>query len=433
MKAEKNSLEKEILETVTEGYLQSNDFNGISLANLRRKFSKNDDDLSIALRRLVIEEQVGIIVGEVNPAIIRLGILEPSKQLELLKEEGDQYAYVYPTEKHLSTVVPKDLYLDRPFTRLLALGKPQLHHISFELSILETYKNDPRYTYSSNDISGWISISDEYYDDDKTQEKDKTHLQGFGFSYDENMNRAVAVCLRYLSAMSPEHQQRWNTYRVSDDYQLHPVYFKQKIIGEWTSGISVFDAFLEEVFQINDICKFIEKPNLFNEDFGSIISRGPRPRKLRGFGFLLRPTSKEFNDFMLALDQLISDNINKKHFFPEISEYPDYLDYIDENKSNEPGTLKLLDIWTRNHFSGWEPKAIDGMINTFKRIRKDRQLPAHKLDDAVFDQAYVRKQRDLIIDAWKAVRLLRRMYSEDTFAAGYKPRFQYNPKEVLIY
>ena len=60
----------------------------------------------------------------------------------------------YPSSQQLKKIVNTTAYSDRPFTLRLALGEPQLCYESFDLSILEFYRNDPRYYYQHDDISG---------------------------------------------------------------------------------------------------------------------------------------------------------------------------------------------------------------------------------------------------------------------------------------
>jgi glutaredoxin 3 len=48
-------------------------------------------------------------------------------------------------------------YADRPYTRELALGEAQLDLRSFDLQVLEAYRNDPRYTCPDVDSSICIS------------------------------------------------------------------------------------------------------------------------------------------------------------------------------------------------------------------------------------------------------------------------------------
>ncbi len=74
-------------------------------------------------------------------------------------------------------------YSDSPYSMELALGAGQLDYRSFDLSVLEIYRSDPRYHYDNNDISGWISVTDGH--SEEMRDSDKALLQTFGFSYTE--------------------------------------------------------------------------------------------------------------------------------------------------------------------------------------------------------------------------------------------------------
>ena len=65
--------------------------------------------------------------------------------------------------------------------------------------------------------------------------------------------------------------------------------------------MSIFRAFVEELKVINEMSVLIGKPHLFLNSYSD-----ERPKK---FGFLLRPTEVEFNNFMLLLDKMMSDNL----------------------------------------------------------------------------------------------------------------------------
>ncbi len=116
-------------------------------------------------------------------------------------------------------------FADRPYTKELALGEGQLAFRAFDLSILEIYRNDSRYYYVSNDVDGLISVTDEQDRSNEMRESDKALLQTFGFCYDENFSRAVAVFLRYLADLSPEHQQIWKSRELLGGYRIHPDYY----------------------------------------------------------------------------------------------------------------------------------------------------------------------------------------------------------------
>jgi len=228
-------------------------------------------------------------------------------------------------------------------------------------------------------------------------------LETFGFCHDEDMNRAVAVYVRYLADLSPEHQQMWKAKELEGDYTLHPDYYRNTIIGDWGERISVFDAFIEELQIINKMAQAMGREPLFRDDFAE-----ERPRE---FGFLVRPTLKEFNDFVHLLDKMISENINTDFFQNEVP-YEDEVVRRDGKVEVRPrGTLTILHRWIQKHYrtDDWEP--INEMIETFKEVRKKRQKPAHAIDQNVFDQDYFHKQRALMIRAYEAVRTLRLLFA----------------------
>jgi chorismate-pyruvate lyase len=55
--------------------------------------------------------------------------------------------------------------------------------------------------------------------------------------------------------------------------------------------------------------------------------------------------------------------------------------------------------------ANWEPW--DESIKAIREVRKLRQKPAHALNENLFDQSYFKKQRELIIKAYSAIRALR--------------------------
>ncbi len=57
------------------------------------------------------------------------------------------FIVLYPTPSVLKKIVRPRSYLGRPFSLMLACGCAQLEPRFFDLSVLETYRNDPRYYY----------------------------------------------------------------------------------------------------------------------------------------------------------------------------------------------------------------------------------------------------------------------------------------------
>jgi hypothetical protein len=284
-----------LLREITDAFLGSNDFNGIPIAALMSKLGLKWPVVKDHLIELVGEERVGVLFGDtdVNPHIIRFGFEPVEVQLEKLEGAGDlSRACVYPRPNHLREVVDPAVYHDRPYTLALMMGKPQLSYRAFDLSVLEVYRSDPRYRYETNDIGGSISVHDEYFESEHLLERDRVLLQTFGFAYDPQMRRAVAVFLRYLADLSPEHQQIWRARQLAGDFKLHPDYYRNSILGDWGERESIFSALLIELHVINKMAESMGRPPLFRKDFGPYAEK--RPRQL---AFLLRPTRAEFNAF----------------------------------------------------------------------------------------------------------------------------------------
>jgi len=397
-----------ILKIVTEHYLNSTDFNGISALNLTKLTKKPWGVLNTQILHLIQNDCIGLHFADVciNPHIKRIEFQEKEYQQKRAEQCDTTQTCIYPSANYLQSIVKEDLYRDKPYTRSLALGAPQLDFCSFDLSILEIYRNDPRYLYTTNSISGTISVRDEFYQSDNMQERDQVILQTFGFSYDNSMNRAVACFRRYLSRLSPEHQQIWKAKELSSDYKLHPVYFDQAIIGNFTVEISIFMAFAAEIRIINEMSVLMGRPHLFKNDYGRYGD------KLHpNFTFLVRPTLNEYNNFVSLMDKMLSDNINVKFFKNEIFVADQITMSNGKVKNQSKGTLTILNEWMRFFFQTDNWSQWDESISALRDVRKQRQKPAHAIESDVFDQEYFKRQRELIINTYKALRTIRLIFA----------------------
>jgi len=395
-----------LLEKITTKYLGSRDFNGLPLSSY-----KSEKENIIALVR---EGKIEINFGDRhhNPHIRALELDDKDAQILKIESMGFEYACAYPTKEHLKKVVNVDEFKDRPFTLKIALGEPQLNYAVFDLSVLESYINDPRYIYSIDDIQGFISVSDEYDQSSQMKPSDKIVLQSFGFCYEKNtMNRAVAVFYRYLADLTPEHQQIWDFKVLTGDYFLHPDYARSSG-GDFYERVSIFVAFIEELHTINEFSKLMGRPTLFHESY-----RDNRPRD---FGFLIRPTLKEFNSFVLLLDKMISENINKDFFQQEVPYETEMKRVDDKIIVQKKGTIVLLKEWLDKMIFLKDPEPAEKMIQTFQKIRRMRMKPAHKVDEDKFEQEYFKKQRELMIEAYSAIRTLRLIFANHPKTRAYK-------------
>lgn len=397
--------EGEILNRISAFYLSSPDFNGLPIEKIVEEFHFKKSELNNILTSLILEDKISLNFQE-NPHIKQLRDQPKEKQIERLKSSNLTNICAYPSQSHLKKIVDPTRYQGKPFTLKLALGAPQLSFESFDLSVLEFYKNEPRYHFFNNGISGRITVKSEHDESETMLPRDEIVLESFGFSYDSEFNRAVAVFIRYLSRLSAEHQQIWNAKIVKGDYKLHPTYYKSMILGEWLDDVSIFTAFVEELHTINEMCRLMGRPPLFKNDFRDQI-----PRE---FCFLVRPTLKEFSDFVLMLDKVISENINLDFFRGDVK-----FEREEQRKDGSivivpKGSITILEEWLKLYFRPKDDLAnneIHGIFKTFRHIRKLRQRPAHTIESNTFDRSYFKQQKELMVRAHKSVVILRQIFA----------------------
>lgn len=411
------NIQQSIVQEALDQYFNSGDFNGLPVAAIARRHSLSVSDLEPDIRALIDDEKIEVWFGNVhpNPHIKAFSWVTKEQQIEFLDSIGlSKQCCIYPSQSVLMTEPRVAEYSNRPYTHEIAKGAGQLDHRTFDLSVLEFYRNDPRYYYETDDINGSISIENEFFESEAVPKKDQVLLKTFGFAYDDEFNRFAASFIRYLADLSSEHQQIWRAKEAHGKHMLHPDYYRNNIIGDWGERVSIFEAFTEELSLINKMCSTIGRPDLFRQTFFD-----NRPKE---FAFLLRPTLSEFNSFVLLLDKMLSDNINSA-FFTDISkeheeERPDGKIVV-----RQKGTIAMLEEWVRLHFKPSDPEPIDFLFQTLRKIRKLRQKPAHAVNENVFDQKYFKEQRSLVMDAYNAVRLIRLVLANH-------PAVRRNPPEI---
>ena len=161
--------------------------------------------------------------------IKRFADLPIDRQRALLKTEALKEFCVYPTGSEILKNIDVTQWT---FSKALALAEPQLAYRAFNMGALERYTSDPRYTVSFKDYMGSMSIRDESFSDQGFPDRDKVSLQTFGLGISHKRIPHVVVYLRYLANLSPEHQQYWNSYLVSDDVRMCRQYYQSSLLGE---------------------------------------------------------------------------------------------------------------------------------------------------------------------------------------------------------
>lgn len=140
-------MKSKLVDHVIQHYLESGDFNGIPYSSLVEKIGLKEEQVVGMLAELIDDDQIEIMYEDIhpNPHIKAFSGLDKKDQKEKIeKEETLKNSCIYPATKALSRVSQiSSNYGDRPYSMELALGAGQLDYRSFDLSVLEVYRNDP--------------------------------------------------------------------------------------------------------------------------------------------------------------------------------------------------------------------------------------------------------------------------------------------------
>lgn len=400
-------LEQAIVSHVLKSYIDSHDFNGVSVSLLMEALNVEETQTKQIFSNLLLKNKITLCFPDSgNPNIKRLPDHPIETQIEKLQRQDIESVCAYPSCEVLEDHFEHHDYVDRPYTRALYLGAAQLEARFFDMGVLERYRNDPRYHFNFDYFSGIISVSSEYYETDDVPERDQVLLESFGLAISEKKDRKIAAFLRYLHNLTPEHQQYWKSYEItSDGYIVVPEYYTPSIIGEFPTHESIYNGVLAEIRLVNDMCSRIGKPVLFRETF-------EREKPLE-FGLFLRPTQRDFDAFIHTADKVLSENLNQKIFasWPQLA-----LETVAENDDGtqtktRKGTVQLLDDWLHNTIKGAQEEDIKKIIGAFQEVRNLRQAPAHKINPNRYDDSYFEKQRHVMEKIYVAVRFIRLIFT----------------------
>ena len=368
-----------------------------------------------------------IILNQLYPKEIQLKILEEAKAIikitqkignfDLISEDTEYPICLYPSPRLLEEKRDLNEFGNAVYTKRLALAEPHLKPIFFEIEVLERYLTDPRFEFKFDDYSGKISLKCDENGNPIVREEDQVYLKTFGLGYDDSENRLAVVYLGYLKNLTEEHQIYWKSKEIQGTCKILKEYYDNTILGEFTSSFSFFSAFIGEMNCLNQLSITIFNIPLFRCEF----DRENRPKE---FTFFFTPTSKNYYDFVLLLDKIISDNINKNFFKNKISlfEMVELSEGIFERRPK--GTIQLFEEWILKSFHCDKTEELKDIFKSFRKIRYERQNPAHKIDENKYDKVYIQKQIELITEAYNSMRLLRNIFQQHPKAVDIKiPRW----------
>lgn len=424
-------MKERIKNIVYDFFVASSDFNGIPLRNISQKLNIEYEKSIDTIKELVKDETVSI-QSSTNPHIVgfqhypidsQIHILEEAKntkeilhsigKITISSEDTEFPICLYPSKKYLQKNRNLAEFDNAFYTKQLALGEPHLKPIFFEIEVLDRYFNDPRFDFEFEDYSGQISCLYDENENPIVREEDEVFLKTFGLGFDENGDRLAVVYLRYLKDLTPEHQVFWRSKEKSGNCKMLEEYHQNTIQGDWTFSYSIFSGFLGEQKCINDLTELAFSKPIFRR----IYEKENRPKE---FTFFFTPTLKNYNDFILLLDKMISENINKDFFDGkvELFEFEKLEDGIVERKSK--GTLQLFEEWLTKVFNVKGDGAVSDLFKPLKKIRRERQNPAHKINENQYDKQYVDRQKEIMNEAYSVLRNLRNIFHQHPKARNFE-------------
>jgi len=417
---DKLSERKDIEDLVFSFFCESSDFNGIPLRKISNLLGLDYKDSIDQVKELVMEN-IASIQSSTNPHIVgfthhaigpQLEVLEQAKHIRISKEVSGSIELVTENTEHPICVYPSKAYLEKNrnldefgyaiYKAALALAEPQLSFRFFETSVLERYSSDPRFDFEFHDFSGGISCKHDESGKALLREEDQIFLKSFGLGFDSNSNRLIAVPLRSIGGLSPEHQIYWSTKEVpASECKVLADYFDNIIRGNWITARSVFSALIDEINAIHKLTATIFGTPLFRKELDGKY----RPKN---FTFFFAPTTKNYYDFINLLDKYLSENINKTFFKGKLS--LEERKVIDEDTFEriQKGTLRLLEEWISKVFRYEDDSIPEKIMTPLKKVRKERQKPAHRVIDNNYDPSLIELQKSIMEACYLSLRSIRR-------------------------
>lgn len=118
----------------------------------------------------------------------------------------------------------------------------------------------------------------------------------------------------------------------------------------------------------------------------------------------LRPTADNFGRVVMALDKLLSENINTKFLCGKVSPEREKVRPDGRIEIQQKGSLTMLEEWLRAEIIWNDPdKLREAVIEPLRTVRKLRQKPAHTLTSDKFSTEYYDRRRKLL---WAVVNSL---------------------------
>lgn len=413
------------LQIIIEFFLDSCDYNGIPLEQAINSIDTDRKQAFDIIKSLIEDESI-FIQSSTNPHIVGLRHYPIESQLKVIDDKfnnpeesevkdfgGIQISFsndefpvcLYPSSTVLSRELKaRNISLPK-YSLQLAHAHPQLSYRFFETDVLEKYSKDPRFNFNFYDFYGDISV---HYDENGNpilRPEDRIFLKSFGLGFNSSKDRFIAVSLRDLGKLNAQNQIHWSTKEVNPNTcNVFDEYFENQIKGSWIISRSVFSALIAEINLIHEITEKIYTKPLFKKSFTG--KNWPQ-----NFTFFFSPTRTNYYDFINLLDKYLSENINEKFFEGQLDlhSFEEIEDGVVERRRK--GTLQLLSEWLEKNIEWQDENAVSEIMKPLKKVRKERQKPAHSIIINDFDKSYIDKQRVIMRNCNNSLFNLRMLFS----------------------
>jgi hypothetical protein len=186
------------------------------------------------------------------------------------------------------------------------------------------------------------------------------------------------------------------------------------IWGLWGEYESVYHAFIQEQIEINRLCDIIGKPHLFKNTFED------HDRPL-GFAPMLRPTRRDYEEFMHLLDKMLSDNLNREFFKNDVPTEEDIKRADGRIEVRQLATITLLERWFKKRYRTADCEDVSTkIVEGLRAVRKARQPAAHAVRQNEYDLTLPSLQDQMLGESKQGLTLIRWALMSHPHAKGYK-------------
>lgn len=183
-------------------------------------------------------------------------------------------------------------------------------------------------------------------------------------------------------------------------------------MSEWAEYGSIYDAFIEELYNINEMSEKMFGKKLFLKTY-----KNERPESFR---LIFIPTLENYYRFIHLLDKMMSDNINKDFFKRSVALENEVKRKDGKTFIQNKGTIQLFEEWLKKYFRFEKTDAADIIFKPFREVRSLRQKPAHTVSSNKYDKTLITEQDNLINRAYEAIRTIRLIFANHSKVRDYK-------------